>query len=143
MQERTVGTALASSSPNNSLFELFVFLHCSHKVSRQDGRHTWSLLSRSFSNLLGILCAPKLHRPCRDKTTNLTEDIYNIYSRKNFDSGYIEGFAKLPYFRSLFIVATSMQSESVRLGSMNLLQTVKSFQDILSFAEIERILVGE
>ena len=108
VQDRTVGTALASSSPNNGLFELFVFLHCSHKVSRQDGRHTWPLLSRSFSNLLGILCAPELHRPCRDKNTNLTEDIYDIYSRKNFDSGYIEGFAKLPYFRSLFIVATSM-----------------------------------
>ena len=32
MQDKTVGTALASSSPNNGLFELFVFLHCNHKV---------------------------------------------------------------------------------------------------------------
>ena len=55
----------------------------------------------------------------------------------------LEGFAKLPYFRSLFVAATSMLSESARLGSMNLSQTAKSFRDILSFAGIEWILVGE
>ena len=97
MQDRTIGTALASSSPNNGLFELFVFLHCNHRVSRQDGRHTLSLLSRSFSTCwasyvpqsftdLVVIKTPTLRRistifiPVRISTQVILKDLQNYHT---------------------------------------------------------------
>ena len=77
----------------------------------QHGRHTLPLLSLRLSNLLGILCAPELRR-CRDKNTNLTEDIYDIYSRKKLDSGY---FHQALYHSSTSLAASELVQTWIHL----------------------------
>lgn len=46
-KDRTVGTALASSSQNNGLFQLFVFLHCS-KLSTSHNKCIAVLFCKTF-----------------------------------------------------------------------------------------------